>query len=134
MLTSWILSTAPVGARGDLKDVSKKKFCPACEGITDEVFNLTLPHVLQVSETVAKRLFVYFVQVCEAVAGYRDTVGLTKYFSDCKALGLGSKACYTMYLTGRAPDSSAVSMREYRERGTTLEALRREWLTTWYQS
>ena len=119
MLTSWILSTAPVGARGDLKDVPKKKFCPACEGITDEVFNLTLPHVLQ---------------VCEAVSGYRDTVGLTNYFNNCKALGLGSKASYTLYLTGRAPDSSAVSMRDYRERGTTLEALRREWLSTWYQS
>ena len=81
-----------------------------------------------------KLLFVYFVQVCEAVAGYRDTVGLTKYFNECKALGLGSKASYTLYLTGRAPDSSAVSMRDYRERGTTLEALRREWLSTWYQS
>ena len=62
------------------------------------------------------------------------SVGLTNYFNHCKALGLGSKASYTLYLTGRAPDSSAISMREYRERGTTLEALRREWLTTWYQS
>ena len=79
-------------------------------------------------------LFVCLLQVCEAVAGYRDTVGLTEFFDACKALGLSSKAAYTLYLTGRAPDSAAVSMKDYRERGATLEALRSEWLSTWYQS
>ena len=49
---SWLVSTAAVGARGDLQGIAKKKYCPACQGITDEMFALTLPHVLQVCEAV----------------------------------------------------------------------------------
>ena len=48
VITSWYLSTAVIGARGDLKDIPKMRVCPACLDITDEVFDLTLPHVLQV--------------------------------------------------------------------------------------
>ena len=76
----------------------------------------------------------HMLQVCKAVAGYRDTIGPTEFFDSCKARGLSSKAPYTLYLTGRAPDSAAVSMKDYRERGATLEALRSKWLSTWYQS
>ena len=70
------------------------------------------------------------MQVCEAVAGYRDAIGLT-FFGECKARGLGSKTAYTLYLTGRAPDSSSVSRKVYMERGATLEMLRKEWLSVW---
>ena len=48
VITSWYLSTAAIGARNDLIDIPKMTVCPACLDISDEVFDLTLPHVLQV--------------------------------------------------------------------------------------
>lgn len=119
VLSSWLASVAVIGARGDLKDVARMKFCPACRGITDEIFDLTLQHVLQ---------------VCEAVAPFRDAGTLSVFFAECKARGLASTAAYTLYLTGKAPDGSPVPRRDYMERGDALENLRREWLTTWGQS
>ena len=119
MLTSWLLSTAVIGARGDLKNIPRIKFCPACRDITDETFKLNLPHVLQ---------------VCEAVTPYRDAGVLNVFFGECKARGLASSAAYTLYLTGRAPDGSPVPRSDYMERADTLEELRSEWLKTWGQT
>ena len=70
------------------------------------------------------------MQVCEAVAGFRDTIGLT-FFEECKARGLGTKAAYSLFLSGRAPDGTSVSRGEYLERGNTLEKMRSEWLCMW---
>ena len=77
------------------------------------------------------QIFVSLVQVCEAVSATRDTLGLTAYFQQCKANGLDTKASYGHFLSGRAPDSTSVSRRDYLERGNTLENLRGEWLSMW---
>ena len=70
------------------------------------------------------------MQVCEAVTCFRDAIGLT-FFEECMALGLGSKTAFALYRTGRAPDSSSVSRKDYMNRGATLEMLRKEWLSVW---
>ena len=70
------------------------------------------------------------MQVCEAVAGYSEAIGLT-FFEECKALGLGSKTAFALYLTGRAPDSSSVLRKEYMKRAATLEMIKKEWLSVW---
>ena len=116
VLTSWLVSAAAVGARGDLQGIDKKKYCPACKDITDEMFALTLQHVLQ---------------MCEATTAYREAVGLAAFFADSKARGHCSRAAYTLYLTGRAPDGSCISRSDYMKRGSVLENLRKEWLSMW---
>ena len=116
MLTSWLVSAAAVGARGDLQGINKKKYCPACKDITDEMFVLTLQHVLQ---------------MCEATTAYREAVGLAAFFADSKAHGKGSRTAYVMYLMGRAPDGSTISRKDYMSRGSVLEDLRKEWLSMW---
>ena len=71
------------------------------------------------------------MQVCEAVSATRDTLGLNGFFEQCKARGLGTKAAYSLFLSGRAPDGTSVSRGEYLERGNTLEKMRSEWLCMW---
>ena len=69
--------------------------------------------------------------MCEATTDYREDVGLAAFFADSKAFGHSSRAIYRMFLTGRAPDGSTVSRREFLKRGSMLEDLRKEWLSMW---
>ena len=69
--------------------------------------------------------------MCEAITAYREVVGLAAFFADSKALGHSSRAAYTLYLTGRAPDGTTISRRDYMKRGNVLEDLRKEWLSMW---
>ena len=74
------------------------------------------------------------MQVCEAVAAYREDVGVTAFFELSKARGLGSSASYVLFLNGQAPDGSSISRTDYMRRGATLEMLRGEWLSMWLSS
>ena len=99
-----------------LERISVKLLESFHQDITDEVFALTLQHVLQ---------------MCEATTAYREAVGLADFFANSKARGHGSRTAYTLYLTGRAPDGSTISRSDYMSRGSVLENLRKEWLSMW---
>ena len=71
------------------------------------------------------------LQVCEAISGLRDALGLKEFFDMCKSRGLGKKASYSLYLCGFASDESGIGMEEYRKRGKNLDKMRDEWMSMW---
>ena len=71
------------------------------------------------------------LQVCEAISGLREALGLQEFFDTCKSHGLGKEPSYSLYLCGFAPDGSSIAMDDYMKRGENLDKMREEWLSIW---